>query len=76
MTTIEITGVTGATYPIDIYVCDVYGAMCFIVATIPGPPPPPPTIPIILPYQFDSAPAVGIKIIDSGGCEKFEIYNC
>ena len=36
----------------------------------------PPSISIVLPTAFNSAPAVGIKIIDSLGCEKFGIIYC
>lgn len=74
MSTIEINGITGVTYPYDIYACDVYGNNCVLVSTINSPVPP--IITIDLPSQFDTAPAIGLKIIDSSGCEKFGILNC
>lgn len=74
MSTIEINGITGVTYPYDIYACDVYGNNCVLVSTINSPVPP--IITIDLPSQFDTAPAIGLKIIDSAGCEKFGILNC
>jgi hypothetical protein len=30
----------------------------------------------VLPPPFDMAPAVGIKIITSDGCEKFKVFDC
>jgi len=74
MSTIEINGITGDIYPYDIYACDVYGNNCVLVSTINSPVPP--IITIDLPSQFDTAPAIGLKIIDSAGCEKFGILNC
>jgi len=74
MSTIAIYGMTGVTLPYDIYTCDVYGNSCVLVSTINSTVPP--IITITLPSQFNTAPAIGIKIIDSVGCEKFGIINC
>jgi hypothetical protein len=30
----------------------------------------------VLPPQFNTAPAIGIKVITSDGCEKFKIIYC
>jgi hypothetical protein len=74
MSTIAIYGMTGVTLPYDIYVCDVYGNNCVLVSTINSPIPP--IITITLPSQFNTAPAIGLQIIDSAGCEKFAVLNC
>lgn len=74
MGSIEITNVAGFTYPYTIYVCDVYGNQCILVATIYSNVPPTNSIP--LPFQFNSAPAVGLKLIAGNGCEHFEILYC
>ena len=75
MTSIEITSITGSiTMPYTVYACDVYGNNCIIVASIGTTVPPSNTI--ILPYQFNTAPAVGIKIITMDGCERFETFSC
>ena len=74
MTQIEITGVSGVTLPYDLYACDVYGNQCVLISTINTQVPP--SISIVLPTAFNSAPAVGIKIIYSLGCEKFGIIYC
>jgi hypothetical protein len=73
MTQLEIVQITGVTLPYDIYICDVYGNQCVLVATINTPIPP--GITLTLPPQFDMAPAIGFKIIDIY-CEKFVILYC
>jgi hypothetical protein len=74
MSQIEITLTSGVTTPFNLFVCDVYGNQCVLVTTIYVPIPP--SIFITLPIQFNTAPAIGIKLTDALGCEKFEIYNC
>ena len=75
MTSIELTLISGSiTIPYSIYACDVYGNNCVIIATIVTTVPP--TNTIFLPIQFNTAPAVGIKIISGDECERFEIFNC
>ncbi len=74
MSTIEIYAISGVTLPYDVYACDVYGNQCVLISTINSPVPP--VITLTLPSQFDSAPAIGLKIIDSAGCQKFGILNC
>ncbi len=74
MTQLEITSVSGATYPLNIYACNVYQNQCILVATLYSAPSS--TVVILLPPQFDSAPSVGILIQDSVGCEKFQISYC
>ena len=74
MTTITLNSITGLTYPYDIYVCDVYGNNCVYISQINTPVPA--SVEIVLPIPFDMAPAVGIKIITSDGCERFRIIEC
>lgn len=74
MSQITINTTTGAVPPYDIYICNVYGNNCVLVATIPTNTPP--TVTITLPNQFDQVPAVGLKFIDSNSCEKLETVNC
>ena len=71
MLILQIDGITGATAPYDLYVCDVYGNQCAVLATINTPIPP--TITLNVPYQFINAPAIGLKIIDVNCCEQFDI---
>jgi hypothetical protein len=74
MTKIDILSVTGVSTPFNVFICDAYGNQCVLISTVNTVIPP--EIPIILPFQFNTAPAIGLKIIDNFGCEKFEIINC
>jgi hypothetical protein len=74
MTQLEVTGISGGTLPINIYACDVFQNQCVLFATINTSVPP--NIIFTLPQQFDTAPAIGILIIDANGCERFEVGVC
>ena len=66
--------ITGLNQPYTIYVCDVFGNQCILMAYIAT------SVPTIntmfLPPQFNSAPAIGVKVITSDGCERFKIIYC
>ena len=74
MTSLQFTSIVGLNQPYTIYICDVYGNQCILVAYINT------TVPInntfVLPPQFNSSPAIGVKVITSDGCEKFKIIYC
>lgn len=74
MTTLQFLSVTGLNNPYTIYVCDVYGLNCILVAYFST------SVPTIntfaLPPQFNTAPALGIKVVTSDGCEKFKVLYC
>jgi hypothetical protein len=74
MLVIQLNSITGATPPYDLYLCDVYGNQCAVLATINTPIPP--SITLNVPSQFNNVPAIGLKIIDVNGCEQFGIINC
>lgn len=74
MTQLIINNVTGLTLPYDVYICNVYGNDCQIVATVNTTIPPQAVI--TLPIEFENAPAIGVKVIDVTGCEKFIVLNC
>lgn len=71
MNEILINSVVGFSFPITAYTCDVYNNQCVFTSEIN-------TVPtyIQLPSQFDTAPAVGLKLVDPSGCEKFETITC
>ena len=73
MTQLMISNVTGLTIPYQIYVCDVYGSNCVIVATVNTTIPP--MVSITLPPQFDTSPAIGVLVKDLY-CERFITLNC
>ena len=74
MSELVINSISGVSLPYDLYICDVYGNQCVLVSTINILSPSP--ITIVLPPIFESAPAIGIKIIDNIGCEHFTINYC
>jgi hypothetical protein len=74
MTTLEFSSIFGLNFPYTVYICDVYGLQCILVAYIST------SVPVnntfVLPQQFKTAPAIGIKVITSDGCEKFKVLYC
>jgi len=74
MTSITLNSIIGLTYPYDIYVCDVYGNNCGYIVQINTSVPS--SVEVVLPSPFNMAPAVGIKIITSDGCERFRVIDC
>ena len=77
MVQILITDITGGSYPIDVYVADVYGNYQTLIGSIsPGPVPPTQTYNTVIPSIFQTAPQLMLKLIDSNGCEIFKILDC
>ncbi|NDC17426.1 MAG: hypothetical protein EBZ92_05775 [Actinobacteria bacterium] len=74
MTQVQISYVAGATFPIFIYACDVFGNNCVLVASVTSITPLPYII--TLPPQFDTAPQITLKFVDAIGCEHSEILLC
>jgi hypothetical protein len=71
MNNVTISSITGLVPPFSAYCCNVYGNQCVYIGTITTTP-----ITLTLPSQFNMAPAVGILLIDSTGCERFETFVC
>jgi hypothetical protein len=77
MVQIRITNISGGTYPIDVYISDVYGNNQSYLTTITsGPVPPALSYTTIIPPIFDTAPEIMLKLVDANGCEMFEIIPC
>lgn len=74
MSQITINTSSGATPPYDIYICNVFGNDCVLVASIPSNAPP--TVTLTLPTKFNQVPAIGLKFVDSNNCERLETVNC
>jgi hypothetical protein len=75
MTQVTLNSISGLNPPYTIYACNIYGLSCVIVDYITVPVPS--TVTINLPSpQFDLAPVVGIRVVASDGCEKFEVVYC
>ena len=71
MTQVTINSIVGLIPPYSGFACDVYGNQCVYVGQITVTP-----ITITLPSQFDTAPAIGLKLIYSTGCEKLITLIC
>jgi len=71
MITIELTGITG-TPPYTISICDITKTYCYIVAS--GNPSLPVELPI--PTQLTGSLEFLVVIVDSLGCEYFELISC
>jgi hypothetical protein len=65
---IDITGVSGGTAPINYYVCDQNGNNCTFLGTTIGT--------YVLPIFYQNATTLLIQSIDSGGCYNFKLYTC
>lgn len=77
MRQIRIEMVTGGTFPINVFIADVYGNYKTSIGTInPGPVPPTVTFSSTIPPIFSTAPAVMLILEDANGCEIFKILEC
>jgi hypothetical protein len=68
---VTILSAVDFTPPFSVSACNVYGNQCQSIGVISSLP-----ATITLPSQFDTASAVGILLIDSTVCERFETFVC
>jgi hypothetical protein len=77
MTQVRIALISGTTYPIDVFIADIYGNNRSLLGTIlSGPVPPTVTYNTVIPPIFNTAPEIMILMVDSEGCETFKILEC
>jgi len=77
MRQVRITLISGATYPIKVFIADIYGNNRSLLGTISsGPVPPTVTYNTVIPSIFNTAPEVMLLMVDSKGCETFKILEC
>jgi len=76
MTQIRIYFISGASFPVQVYIADVYGNNQSLIGTITSAVPPEVDFNSTIPPIFNTAPAVMVKLIDSSGCEIFKILEC
>jgi hypothetical protein len=77
MVQIRITNISGGTYPIDVYISDVYGNNKSLLTTITsGPVPPTLFYTASIPPIFETAPEILLTLVDANGCELFELIPC
>lgn len=70
--TLQISGITGNS-PYTIYVCDYTLYECIEIGEYSEPLTYPFYIPV--PENMDGSSKIIVKIIDSSGCTKFNLYN-
>lgn len=77
MTQVRITDISGGTYPISVYISDVYENNQTLLGTIStGPVPPVVEYNTVIPAIFQTAPEIMLKLVDSNNCEVFKILQC
>jgi hypothetical protein len=77
MVQIRIDEISGGTFPIDVFISDVYGNNQALIGVITlGPIPPPIRFNSTIPLIYNTAPEVYIKLVDNSGCERTEVLTC
>lgn len=77
MTQVRITEISGGTYPISVFISDVYGNNSALLGTISsGPVPPTVKYNNVIPAIFNTAPEIMLKLVDNNNCEIFKILDC
>jgi hypothetical protein len=77
MTQVRIDLISGGTYPVSVYIADVYGNNQSLLGVIgSGPVPPVVKYNSTIPPIFNTAPQIMLKLIDSNNCETFKILDC
>lgn len=77
MTQVRITDISGGTYPINVYIADVYGNNQTLLGVInPGPVPPIVEYNTVIPPIFETAPEIMLLLVDANNCQVFKILQC
>ena len=77
MRQVRITEISGGTYPINIYISDVYGNNQTLLGTInTGPVPPIIEYNTVIPSIFNTAPEIMLTLTDNNGCSIFKLLQC
>jgi len=77
MTQVRITDISGGTYPINVYIADVYGNNQTLLGVInPGPVPPIVEYNTVIPSIFETAPEIMLLLVDANNCQVFKILQC
>lgn len=74
---VVVTEISGGTYPINVYISDVFGNNQTLIAVInSGPVPPNINYDSVIPAAFNTAPQVVLTMTDSDDCEIFKTLQC
>ena len=78
MRQIRIVGISGATFPVDVFLADVNGNNETYLGTITSGDQPPPDVNYTtqIPSIFNTAPAIMLIMVGTNGCRIFKILDC
>lgn len=77
MTQIRITEISGGTFPVSVFIADVYGNNETLLGTISsGPVPPVVKYNTVVPPIFSTAPEIMIRLVDGNGCQVIKLLTC
>ncbi len=78
MVQVRLTEISGGTYPISVYLSDIYGNNQTLLGTISTGTTVPPVIyyNTVIPTIFQTAPEIMLKLVDANGCEAIKILDC
>ena len=77
MVQVRIESISGATYPISVFIADYYGNNQTLIGTISsGPVPPQVNYNTSIPSLFYTAPQIMLILTDATGCETFQLLDC
>lgn len=77
MVQVRIDFISGATYPVSVFIADVYGNNKTLLGTITtGPVPPEVRYNSSIPPIFQTAPQIMLILQGANGCEVFKILDC
>jgi len=77
MTQVRIDEISGGTYPISVYIADVYGNNRSLLGVISsGPVPPTVYYNSVIPAIFSTAPEIMLLLVDDNDCEIFKLLDC
>lgn len=76
MRQIIITEISGATYPVNVYVSDIFGNNQTFLGSINSVVPPYVTYNVEIPSIFDTAPEVLLTMVDQNNVQFFKVLEC
>jgi hypothetical protein len=77
MTQIRITEISGGTFPVSVFISDVYGNNETLLGTISsGPVPPVVEYNTVVPPIFSTAPEIMLRLVDGNNCQVIKLLTC
>lgn len=77
MTQIRITEISGGTFPVSVFISDVYGNNETLLGTISsGPVPPVVEYNTVIPPIFSTAPEIMLRLVDGNNCQVIKLLTC